>query len=220
MWKRALGVGVAALATLGATVGVRAGAPEPHFDVIQRIGDVEIRRYGERIAAETEVVGGDEQGRYEGFRRLAGYIFGANAKSASIEMTAPVQQTPERIAMTAAVAQVAAGAGAWRIQFFMPAQYRQISDLPAPKDPAVRLQVIPAMTYAVLRFSGSRDGDAMRAKQRELLATLAPSAWRSLGEPINWFYDPPWTLPMFRRNEVAVEVTRAPRPPAAGAGPR
>ncbi|PRC49286.1 heme-binding protein, partial [Mycobacterium sp. ITM-2017-0098] len=25
--------------------------------------------------------------------------------------------------------------------------------------------------------------------------------------PVAWFYDPPWTLPFRRRNEVAVAVT-------------
>lgn len=210
MWKRALGLGVAAVATLGATFGVRAGASEPHFEVIERLGGLEIRRYGERLVAETEVIGEDEQARYEGFRRLAGYIFGANEKNASIEMTAPVQQTAERIAMTAPVAQSKTASGAWRIQFFMPERFRRLTDLPKPKNDAVKLRVAPPAAYAVLSFSGSRDGEAMRAKQRELMGRLASTAWRANGEPINWFYDPPWTLPMFRRNEVAVEVSRAP----------
>jgi len=208
MWKQIFGAGVALAAGAAATVGVRAGTPEPHFDIIDRVGDVQIRRYGERLAAETEVRGGDEDGRYEGFRRLAGYIFGGNIKGASIEMTAPVQQASERIAMTAPVGQVVEGQGVWRIQFFMPADYRSLGDLPQPKDPSVHLTVAPPATYAVLTFSGSRDGEAMRAKQGELLAALAGSVWRARGEPINWFYDPPWTLPMFRRNEVAVAVEK------------
>ena len=214
MWKQIFGAGVAVAASVAATVGVRAGTAEPHFDVVDRIGDVQIRRYGERLAAETQVSGTDEDGRYQGFRRLAGYIFGGNIKGASIDMTAPVQQTPERIAMTAPVGQVADGQGAdgktaWRIQFFMPADYHSLGDLPKPKDPSVHLTVVPPATYAVLTFSGSRDGDAMRAQQRTLLAALANSAWRARGEPINWFYDPPGTLPMFRRNEVAVAVEKA-----------
>ena len=31
------------------------------------------------------------------------------------------------------------------------------------------------------------------------------------GDPVVWFYDPPWTLPPLRRNEVAVRVTRQAR---------
>ena len=209
MFKRALGLGVAALTTLGATVGARAGVPEPHFDVVERLGDIEIRRYGERIVAETEVTGEDEQGRYDGFRTLAGYIFGANAKRASIEMTAPVQQTAERIAMTSTVGRSGKPRARGESSSSCPRDYRRIADLPAPSNGAVHLGVAPPATYAVLTFSGSRDGEAMRARQRELLERVAKSPWRARGEPVNWFYDPPWTLPMFRRNEVAVEVARS-----------
>ena len=37
-------------------------------------------------------------------------------------------------------------------------------------------------------------------------AGLDASAWRASGEPQGWFYDPPWTIPFRRRNEVAVSV--------------
>jgi len=208
MVKRLIGLGLSALAAVGSVVGVRAATPEPRFSVVAKVGDIEIRHYGERIAAETLVSGADEQGRNDGFRRLAGYIFGGNVKRQSLEMTAPVQQAGRSIEMTAPVGQAAEGAAAWRIQFFMPAEFKSIDDLPVPKDSRVQLRVAPAATYAVLVFSGARDGDAMKAKQRELLTRLAATPWRASGEPVNWFYDPPWTLPMWRRNEVAVEVTK------------
>ena len=41
----------------------------------------------------------------------------------------------------------------------------------------------------------------------ELLNTLRDNAFDPSGEPVAWFYDPPWTLPFRRRNEVAVTVT-------------
>ena len=88
----------------------------------------------------------------------------------------------------------------------MPSQYK-LADLPTPKDSAVHLTVVPPMNYAVLTFSGSPSGDLMKAKQKELLAKLSGTNWRASGEPVNWFYDPPWTLPPLRRNEVAVPVT-------------
>jgi len=199
MLKRMLSV-AAAVATAGCSVvGVRAGTEEPRFALVERIGDLQIRRYGERIAAETDVTGDDEQGRSLGFRRLAGYIFGANVKHVSASAQS------ESIAMTAPVAQSEQGGRSWRIQFFMPSQYK-LADLPTPKDSAVKLRVVPAQTYAVLVFSGSIDGAAMKAKQRELLSDLAGTKWRASGEPVNWFYDPPWTLPFARRNEVAVAV--------------
>ena len=38
----------------------------------------------------------------------------------------------------------------------------------------------------------------------ELDRVLEESNWRAVGEPTTLFYDPPWTIPFLRRNEVAV----------------
>jgi len=62
---------------------------------------------------------------------------------------------------------------------------------------------------AVLRFTGLRGADAIAARQAELLERLESTAWKPIGPPLTWFYDPPWTIPFLRRNEVAVPV--APR---------
>ncbi len=135
-------------------VGIRSGTEEPAFSVVASFGEVEIRRYEPRIAAETEVTGEEEAARSEGFRRLAGYIFGANSRRDRIAMTAPVAQAPagERIAMTAPVAQ-SGGDGTWRIRFFMPASYT-METLPVPNEATVSLVAVSEETVAVLRFSG------------------------------------------------------------------
>ncbi len=182
---------------------------EPAFSVVDSPAGLEIRQYGPRIAAETTVTGQDEQARSAGFRRLAGYIFGGNTTRTSIAMTAPVTQASEKIAMTAPVTQTPDGAGAWRIQFIMPSQY-SLEALPTPKDPSVRLVALAPETFAVLRFSGSTRDEAVDARKAELLRKLTDTGWRAAGEPVAWFYDPPWRLPSNRRNEVAVLVTRAP----------
>jgi hypothetical protein len=204
------------LAGVGGVFGIRAGTEEPRFRVLEHVGAVEIRQYGPRLAAETTVSGPDEAARNEGFRKIAGYIFGGNTAKSSIAMTAPVAQSAapdksavsEKIAMTAPVAQTAGGPGAWRVQFFMPARYTRQS-LPTPSDPAVRIVEVPAQAFAVLRFSGSRTGPVVAARQKQLVAALASSPWRVTGEPSAWFYDPPWTPPFLRRNEVAAPVVRA-----------
>jgi hypothetical protein len=76
----------------GSVVGYRHGTQEPSHSVEKLTRGVEIRRYGNRIAAETTVVADEESARNVGFRRLAGYIFGANHEHAKIAMTAPVAQ--------------------------------------------------------------------------------------------------------------------------------
>ena len=206
------------LAGIGQLVGIRAGTEQPPYEVVGRVGDAEIRRYAPQIAAEAVVEGPVETARNEGFRRVAGYIFGDNTAKASVAMTAPVVQGREpsggsqSIAMTSPVVQQPAGAGSWSIQFIMPSKYT-MATLPQPNDPRVRLVEIPARTFAVVRFSGLGREDAVARHEKALDAALAGSSWRAVGEPVTWYYDPPWTLPFLRRNEVArpVEaVTSAP----------
>jgi hypothetical protein len=184
------------VATLSAA-GARAQIEQPRYQIVDRLGTVEVRRYEARIAAEAVVGGKEEPARGDGFRLVAGYIFGGN--------TAPAQRS-EKIAMTAPVAQQAADGG-WRIQFFMPARYT-MKTLPRPTDRRVRLVDLPAQTLAVLTFSGDNGPRAVSLRQERLAAALTHSAWRAVGQPQAWFYDPPWTLPFMRRNEVAVQVER------------
>lgn len=188
-------------------VGIRSGTEEPRYETVETIGAVEIRRYAPRIAAQTEVAGSEEAARSEGFRRLAGYIFGGNARRDRIAMTAPVAQAPgERIAMTAPVAQTGDSDG-WQIRFFMPARYT-LDTLPVPDDRRVVLVVVPEETVAVLRFSGLPRADAVARNTAALSAALAGSAWAPSGPVQAWFYDPPWTVPALRRNEVVAPVAR------------
>jgi hypothetical protein len=91
----------------------------------------------------------------------------------------------------------------------MPSEY-SLDTLPTPKDPSVRLVALEPETFAVLRFSGSIRDEAITARKAELQRRVIETGWRPVGEPVAWFYDPPWRLPSNRRNEVAVRVTRAP----------
>ena len=61
---------------------------------------------------------------------------------------------------------------------------------------------------AVLRFSGDRSSAAVRPDNRELVDALRDKGIEPAGEPVAWFYDPPWTLPFRRRNEIAVPIDR------------
>jgi SOUL heme-binding protein len=190
-------------------IGIRIGTEEPHY-VSTALGDgVEVRRYGPRIAAETTVSANEEKARNVGFRRLAGYIFGANHRDEKISMTAPVAQQSGRggdaIAMTAPVAQSRTTDNRWTIRFFMPSKW-SMDTLPAPDDDDVALVEVPGETVAVLRFSGDRSPSAVAARTEELLKTLRDRGVDTTGEPVAWFYDPPWTLPFRRRNEIAIPV--------------
>jgi hypothetical protein len=176
----------------GSLVGVRTGAEEPRHDTEERIHGVEIRRYAPRIAAETTVPGDEENARSTGFRRLARYIFGANTSKSKISMTAPVSQERDPD-------------NSWIIRFYMPSQWT-MSTLPTPENRNVELVELPGETIAALRFTGDRGQAAVAARAAELLHALENTDWVPTGEPIAWFYDPPWTIPFLRRNEVVVPV--------------
>ncbi|MEE3062812.1 MAG: heme-binding protein [Actinomycetota bacterium] len=199
------------LEAAGSVVGYRHGTEEPAHSAEKLTNNVEIRRYGARIAAETTVSADEEAARNAGFRRLARYIFGANRGSQKIAMTAPVAQRSgkgEKIAMTAPVAQNPAGKDEWVIRFFMPAD-KTLESLPVPDDAQVRLVTVPPETIAVRRFSGSRSARAVAAQTAELLETLRDNGFKPMDAPAAWFYDPPWTVPPLRRNEIAVPVEPA-----------
>nr|WP_253861531.1 heme-binding protein [Mycobacterium asiaticum] len=189
----------------GSVVGYR-GTEEPAHTAEKLTKSVDIRRYDARIAAETTVSAGEQAARNVGFRRLARYIFGANHQQLTNTV---VQQSSvedgQKIAMTAPVSQAAAGAGDWVIRFFMPAD-QTLGTLPEPDDADIKLVTIPPETVAVRRFSGNPSAKAVATQTEKLLNTLVEFGFEATGTPSAWFYDPPWTLPALRRNEIAVPV--------------
>jgi SOUL heme-binding protein len=107
--------------------------------------------------------------------------------------------------MTAPVAQERNANGAWVIRFFMPSRWT-LDTLPRPDRGDIRIVTVAAERVAVLRFTGARDADAVASKTAELIWIVGDSECEVAGQPAAWFYDPPWTLPWRRRNEIAVPV--------------
>ncbi len=156
---------------------------EPPYAIEFREGDLEVRKYGPRVVAETEVAGSFGDAGNEGFRRLAGYIFGKNKRRSEIAMTAPVAQAsapePQKIAMTAPVAQ-RGSPSAWTVAFTMPAG-ETLTTLPVPDDPRVVLRELslryvwrscafrddgPTKTWARTRCSSARGSRAMASRSQ------------------------------------------------------
>lgn len=192
------------------TLGVNTGTEQPKYEVIERIGNsAEIRRYAPRIAAEATIdVAKSANPRGDAFRIVAAYIFGANKGKEKIDMTSPVEVKAEgeTIAMTAPV-EIDKSEKSLTMRFFMPAQYSR-EGLPKPTDSRVKLVDIPSETVAVLRFSGSTGDAAVSARTAELLDRLTRTNWKIEGTPTAYFYNPPWTIPFLRRNEIAVAVSK------------
>ena len=180
---------IAIVALLTGPIAMAGDIEEPRWELLETLDKVEIRHYAPTVQAVTEIP--DSAGTSEGFRRLAGYIFGGNDNSQSIAMTAPVQET-----LTA---------GSPTMAFTMPAEYA-LEELPAPNDQRVSVIPVPARTVAAIRFSGWATGGKVAKMQKRLLTTLAEHRIEVTGEPVLNQYNPPWTAPFLRRNEIAIEV--------------
>jgi hypothetical protein len=197
-------VGVFVLLVAGSAMAIE----EPKYTVIEKSGAFELRAYSPKIVAETRVSGSLDKASSAGFRLIADYIFGNNTSrtggSEKISMTAPVTMEPksEKISMTAPVSMEQTGEQ-WRMHFVMPSQYT-LESLPRPNNPAVTLREVPQGNYAVIRFSGLAGEDKVAAKTAELMAWLDGKGISPNGKPELARYNPPWTLPFFRRNEVMV----------------
>ena len=211
-----IGVVVVVFVSLAGGAVMAARVEEPAFAVVKKVGAIELRRYEAQVRAVTVVAGMSwDDALSEGFRRLAGYIFGANTSRRSMAMTSPVSAQPTpgasgstRIAMTAPVT-AASGDGGVRVTFMMPAG-STIASLPVPDHPGVILQEVPARLVAVRRFTGFAGDSTFRAERRLLLDGLSALGLQPVSEPELARYDPPWTIPFLRRNEVTVEVRASP----------
>lgn len=183
---------------------------QQRYEVIERIGEnIEIRQYPTRIVAETTVdASKSDNPRGDAFRIVAAYIFGANKARQKIDMTAPVEiaKPSVTIPMTAPV-EVNTANNILIMRFFMPSNYLT-NNLPEPSDPRVKLIELEPMTAAVLQFSGSTSDAAVSTRTTELLMAIQNTKWRVSGAATAFFYNPPWTLPFLRRNEVTVTVSK------------
>ncbi len=175
---------------------------QPSYTIDRQAGPIELRTYPPTVMAETHVKGDRQAAIREGFQILAGYIFGANQDKRKIAMTAPVMQRPDG---TAAKQISELAPGVWSVQFVMPRAF-DLKALPKPNDARVALVEHPASKVAVLRFSGWARDATIKEKMTELEAFVASAGLKTAGAPSFAFYNPPWTLPMFRRNEIMIPL--------------
>ena len=190
--------------------GVAMATEEPEYTILNQVDDFELRRYDPQIVAQTWVTGDQKQAGNKGFKILADYIFGNNTApsggSSKISMTAPVKMQPQngtsaKIAMTAPVAMQESD-GKWRVRFVMPSQYT-MQTLPKPNNSEVSIIEVPAKTYGVIKFSGLVGEEKVATKTAQLKEWM--QNLNIVGTPEMARYNPPWTLPFMRRNEIMIE---------------
>lgn len=184
---------------------------EPDFSVLDKQGKFEIRRYEGLIVAQTQVAGEDrEEVGGVAFKRLFGYISGRNQGQASIEMAAPVlseassKRQGQKIQMTAPVLSERTELS-WQYAFVLPKKYT-LDSAPVPIAPEITIVEMTPATYAVIGFTGNWSEWLFKEKSAELLEFVAARDLTPISSPRIARYNPPWTLPALKRNEVMIEI--------------
>ena len=193
--------------------GVAMATEEPEYTILNQVDNFELRRYDPQIVAQTWVTGDQKQAGNKGFKILADYIFGNNTapsgESSKISMTSPVKMQPQsadsdqsqKIAMTSPVAMQEQD-GKWRVRFVMPSKYT-MQTLPKPNNDEVSIIEVPVKTYGVIKFSGLTGEEKVATKTAQLKEWM--QNLNIVGAPEMARYNPPWTLPSMRRNEIMIE---------------
>jgi hypothetical protein len=189
--------------------GTAMAIEEPKYVVLEKTPPFELRSYAPMILAEVQVEGDLDEASSQGFRLIAAYIFGQNQPNEKISMTTPVvvEEQPAKgakIAMTTPV-NIESNAGKWTVSFVMPAEY-SMESLPKPLNSKVQLRQIPAVKRAVIGFSGFYNENKVAERTLELEEWIKTKNLQAAGVPKFARYNPPWTLPFMRRNEIMIDV--------------
>ncbi|KAF8089041.1 hypothetical protein N665_0520s0039 [Sinapis alba] len=188
----------------------------PKHTVVKSGDGYEIREYPPAVAAEVTYDPSEFKGDKDGgFMVLAKYIgvFGKpeNQKPEKIAMTAPViTKEGEKIAMTAPVVTKEGGGGGEKktvtMQFLLPEMYKKAEDAPHPTDERVVIKEEGGRKYGVVTFSGTAAESVVSEKVKKLRSDLERDGFKITGDFVLARYNPPWTLPPFKTNEVMIPV--------------
>lgn len=199
-----------------------AGLQEPRYTLVAVNDDYEIRDYEGYQVASTQL-STDEVSDWTqtgaAFNTLAGYLFGGNAEGKVMDMTTPVTTTMSG-----------------EMRFYLadpnvPAPFESQRPASSPdrkgasgssatstsgaENPTIEIQTLPPARLAVRRFTGFvTDGEVSRQKEALLTALLLDGVELDVphGQAVPhaiFQYNPPYALPVIRRNEIAVPVAGA-----------
>lgn len=171
---------------------------EPKYKTIKTSDVYEIREYDDRLAVEIEYSNEDS-----GFRYLFNYISGENKSSEKVKMTVPVTQSV-KINMTTPVTQSTQG-GKMKMQFFLPSKFT-IKNAPQPTNERVNLIIIKGGVYAVISYSGRLTNRNYSKHYKQITNQLNKDNIEFIEPAIRATYNGPFTLPIFRRNEIMIKI--------------
>ncbi len=187
--------------------GHNAGVKEPPYKSVQLEDPFEVREYPSIVMATTKSEGAFEKSQNAPFQKLFDYISGKNESAEEISMTAPVLMKPEpvKIPMTAPVLMQDVEKSGWSMSFVLPAEYT-LESAPKPSDPEVYLEEKKNVKFAVIKFNGLFRENNFKQNRQKLEEWMKKQNLTANGPAMRAGYNPPWTIPALRRNEILIPV--------------
>jgi len=166
---------------------------KPEYRVISSSNGIELREYQEHWLAECSVDHIDDlrMASNRAFNQLFNYISGQNQPGQKIAMTSPVQQVKSE--------------KGWKVSFVVPSEFKP-ENIPLPTNSSIQLKQVVPGTFAALRYRGVWNNEVFAEKSKELLDALKALKIKPIGDITSAVYNPPFTPPILRRNEVIVRV--------------
>jgi hypothetical protein len=160
------------------------------YKVIKKFDKFEIRKYDAALFSSVKLnKKGYKESSSEGFRILAGYIFGDNEANEKIAMTSPV---------------VLELGDTTKMMFMVPKNYN-LKNLPNPKNSKIVFEKEEEKIIAAIRFDGWANDEKIEKYKTILRNELVKEKLNYINKFSFLGYNPPFEV-MNRRNEVVVEL--------------
>ena len=178
---------------------------QPRHEVLIDDGPFQLRRYAPQLVASVTVTGDRDDATDQAFDQLASFIFASDREGEEIDMTTPVTQAVRGNDPMVTLAGGGTEAGRYEVRFIMPSKWT-METLPKPTDPNIVIGELPEREMAVVTFSGRATDEAVREQGEKLRDFLERQSLMADGTLEYAYYDPPFTPPPGRRNEVMMGV--------------
>jgi hypothetical protein len=174
----------------GCSVFGNSGVEIAPYTVLQKEEPYELRHYERLVLVTTPYEDIEEQ--RNPFMRLFDYISGANDGTQEIAMTAPVFMDRQ-------------GNTSETMSFVLPESF-SLESAPEPENSAVKLEELKNYTVATVTFNGLLGTENIEEHNELLNQWIAKMDLETIGPAKVAGYNPPYTIPWMRRNEVLIPV--------------
>lgn len=174
------------------------------FNLLEKSKNFEIRKYSKALIIQSETEEDYKASMNKNFRKLFKYIQGSNLDTQKISMTAPVTMQKKISINKESLIQEKSIKG-WKMSFVLPSKFN-ISSAPEPEDKSLTLIELPEKVVAVYRFNGRLTKKSIDKNVNILKNLLQERDIKVLSSARSAGYNPPWTIPFYRSNEIQIDI--------------